>query len=108
MHVLNLTFHITGAYMLEIPLPGGEYQPMSFGGKNMKRWREKGGKYKRKRKKGKENDKRESKRVKLMQNREELRQKRKDGSRKTACRERGKNVIFRRGGGNKYCIRTEI
>jgi hypothetical protein len=34
-------------------LPPGEYQPMSFGGKNMKRRREKGGKCKRKRKKGK-------------------------------------------------------
>jgi hypothetical protein len=29
-----------------------KYQPMSFGGKNMKRQREKGGKCKRKRKKG--------------------------------------------------------
>jgi hypothetical protein len=43
---------------------------MSFGGKNMKRQREKGGKYERKRKgkekggKGKENEKRGSKRVK--------------------------------------------
>jgi hypothetical protein len=37
---------------------------MSFGGKNMKRQREKGGKCERKRKKGKENEKRESKRVK--------------------------------------------
>jgi hypothetical protein len=37
------------------PLPGGGiYQPMSFGGKNMKRRREKGGKYERKRRKGKE------------------------------------------------------
>ncbi len=45
----------TGAYILENippPPPGGEYQPMSFGGKNVKRRREKGGKYKRKRKKG--------------------------------------------------------
>jgi hypothetical protein len=35
------------------PPPGGvgEYQPMSFGGKNMKRAREKSGKCKRKRKK---------------------------------------------------------
>jgi hypothetical protein len=33
-----------------------------------------------------------------MQNREELRQKGHDRSRKT-CRERGKNIIFRRGGG---------
>jgi hypothetical protein len=34
-----------------------------------------------------------------MQNREELRQKGHDGSRKTTCPERGKNIIFRRGGG---------
>jgi hypothetical protein len=34
-----------------------------------------------------------------MQNREELMQKGDNGSRKTTCRERGKNVIFRRGGG---------
>jgi hypothetical protein len=61
-----------GAYILENTPPGGEkYQPVSFEGKNMKRRREKGGKYKRKRKKGerkrkkgKENDKRGSKRVK--------------------------------------------
>jgi hypothetical protein len=33
--------------------PGGEYQPMSFGGKNMKRQREKGRKCKRQRKTGK-------------------------------------------------------
>jgi hypothetical protein len=31
-------------------VPPGEYQPMSFGGKNMKRRREKGGKCQRKRK----------------------------------------------------------
>jgi hypothetical protein len=43
---------------------GGEYQPMSFGRKNMKRGREKGGKCKRKGRKGKENEKRGSKRVK--------------------------------------------
>jgi hypothetical protein len=45
----------SGAYILENtppPLGGGKYQPMSFGGKNMKRQREKGGKCKRKRKKG--------------------------------------------------------
>jgi hypothetical protein len=34
------------------PLLGGEYQSVSFGGKNMKRPREKGGKCRRKRKKG--------------------------------------------------------
>jgi hypothetical protein len=37
---------------------------MSFGGKNMKRGREKGGKCERKRRKGKEKEKRGSKRVK--------------------------------------------
>jgi hypothetical protein len=102
----------TGAYIYKYPPPGGgEYKPMSFGGKNMKRRREKGGKYKRKRKKrgkkkgrkGKENEKRGSKRVKY---REELRQKSQDGRRKTMCRERGKMIIFRRG--NKYHFRTEI
>ncbi len=43
-----------GVYILEnTPRGGGvEYQPMSFGGKNMKRPREKGGKCCRKRKKG--------------------------------------------------------
>ncbi len=64
---------VAGAYILENPPPPprGEYQLMSFGGKNMKRQREKGGKCKRKRKegeekqrKGKENEKRGSKRVK--------------------------------------------
>jgi hypothetical protein len=34
-----------------------------------------------------------------MQNREELRQKGPKGSQETTCRERGKNIIFRRGGG---------
>jgi hypothetical protein len=42
-----------GVYILEnTPPPRGKYQPMSFGGKNMKRPREKGGKCRRKRKKG--------------------------------------------------------
>jgi hypothetical protein len=47
------TVHNSGVYILENSLPplGGEYQPMSFGEKNMKRGREKGGKCKRKRKK---------------------------------------------------------
>jgi hypothetical protein len=43
-----------------------------------------------------------------MENREELRPKGHDGSRKMTCRERGENIIFRRGGGNKYRFRTEI
>jgi hypothetical protein len=41
-------------YIIKYPRPpwgGGKYQLMSFGGKNMKRGREKGGKCKRKRKK---------------------------------------------------------
>jgi hypothetical protein len=42
-----------GLYIGKYPPPlGGEYQLMSFGGKNMKMGREKGGKCKRKRKKG--------------------------------------------------------
>jgi hypothetical protein len=41
----------TGSIYWKIPPPRGEYQPMSFGGKNMKREREKGGKCRRKRKK---------------------------------------------------------
>ncbi len=65
----------TGVYILENTPPppggGGKYQPMSFGGENMKRRREKRVKCKRKmkieerkRKKGEENEKRGSKRVK--------------------------------------------
>jgi hypothetical protein len=60
---------IPGVYILENTLPprgGKNYQPMSFGGKNMKMGREKGGKCKRKGKekgrKWKENEKRGSKR----------------------------------------------
>jgi hypothetical protein len=59
---------------------------MSFGGKNMKRVREKGGKCKRKRGKKKE------------ERGKELRQKGHDGSRETTCCKRGKNIIFRGGG----------
>jgi hypothetical protein len=58
-----------GLYIGKYPRGGG-LSPGSFEGKNMKKRREKGGKYKRKRKKGerkgrkgKENDKRGSKRV---------------------------------------------
>jgi hypothetical protein len=42
-----------GQYIGKYPLPtgGGGYQPMTFGGKNMKKRREKGGKCERKRKK---------------------------------------------------------
>jgi hypothetical protein len=41
-----------GLYIGKYPFPReGKYQPMSFGGKNMKSGREKGGKCKRKRKK---------------------------------------------------------
>jgi hypothetical protein len=56
--MLSLEFYMlyrypAGVYILEnTPPQGGEYQPMSFGGKNMKRGREKGGKCKRKRQKG--------------------------------------------------------
>jgi hypothetical protein len=46
------------------PPPGGEFQPRSFGGENMKREEKKGENVKEKGKKGKENEKRGSKRVK--------------------------------------------
>jgi hypothetical protein len=57
-YVIELLNFMPGVYILEnIPPPGGKYQPMSFGGKNMKRGREKGKKKKeergRKREKGK-------------------------------------------------------
>jgi hypothetical protein len=51
-------------WKIHSPLGGREYQSMSFGGKNMKRQREKGGKVKEKGRKGKENEKRGRKRVK--------------------------------------------
>jgi hypothetical protein len=73
----------------------------------MKRRREKGGNVKEKGRKGKENERRGSKRVKFLQNREELRQKSHDGSRKSTCRERGKKYHFQEGG-NKYCVWTKI
>jgi hypothetical protein len=41
------------------PPPPGEYQPMSFGGENMKRWERKRVKCKRKRKKGERKRKKE-------------------------------------------------
>ncbi len=81
----------------------------------MKREREKGGKCKRKRqkeerkrKKGEENEKRGRKGVKEMQNREELRLKGHDRSRKRTCCERGKKYYFQKGGGNKYHFQTKI
>ncbi len=43
-----------------------------------------------------------------MQNREELRQKGNDGSQKTKYGDRGKNIIFRRRGWDKYHFWTEI
>jgi hypothetical protein len=95
-----------GSIYWKIPPPptgGGKYQPMTFGGKNMKRRekkgenvKEKGRKRKEKGRKGKENKKKGSKRVKQMQNREELRQKGHDGS-QTTCRKRGKKYNFQRG-----------
>ncbi len=55
----------TGVYILKSPLPWGEkYHPMSFGGKNMKRGREKGENVIEKGRKGKENEKRGCKRAK--------------------------------------------
>jgi hypothetical protein len=61
--------------------------------------KEKGRKGKEKGGKGKENEKKGSRRVKYMQNREELRQKGHDGSRKTTCRERGEKYHFQKGVG---------
>jgi hypothetical protein len=64
---MNLTQHaiFSGVYILENTPPwGGEYQPMSFGGKNMKRVEKKGENVKEKERnrkekgrKGKENEK---------------------------------------------------
>ncbi len=53
------------------PPGGGKYQPMSFGGKNMKREREKGGKCKRKRKKEERKRKEKGRRGKKMRKGEE-------------------------------------
>jgi hypothetical protein len=50
-----------GLYWKIPPRGRGDIINKSFGGKNMKKQREKGGKCKRKRKKGKENGKREKK-----------------------------------------------
>jgi hypothetical protein len=72
--IVDVQFNQGSTYW-KIPHPtppgGGKYQPMSFGGKNMKTRRIKRGKCKRKRKKGgekgrkgKENEKRGSKRFK--------------------------------------------
>jgi hypothetical protein len=59
--------------------------------------------------KGKEKQKRESKRVQSMQNREELRQKGHSRNRKTTSCKREK-ITFSEGGGggNKYRFQTEI
>ncbi len=91
------------------PWRGKKYQPMSFGGKNMKRPREKGGKCKRKRKKGKENEKRGKK----MRKGEIKGQNNYKIGKATIIVEKlhvargGKNIIFRRGG-NKCRFWTEI
>jgi hypothetical protein len=68
---------LAGVYILENTPPpwGGKYQPMLFGGKNMKREREKGGKCKRKRKKE------ERKRKKEERKRKKEERKRKKGER---------------------------
>ncbi len=58
--------------------------------------REKAVKYKKKGRKRKERDKMGSKRIKYMQNREEIRQKGHDRSRKTMCCERGKKYSLSR------------
>jgi hypothetical protein len=74
---------------------------MSFGGKNMKREREKEEKWKTRKEKGERRKKKRkrSKRVKEVQSSEELRHIGHDRSKKTWCRERGKNVIFGNGRG---------
>jgi hypothetical protein len=64
-----------GLYIGKYP-PREKYQPMSFGGKNMKRVREKWGKCKRKRKKE------ERKRKKEARKRKKEERKRKKGERK--------------------------
>jgi hypothetical protein len=52
IHCCVITVSVRGLYIGKYPpLERGKYQPMSFGGKNLKRVREKGGKCKRKRKK---------------------------------------------------------
>jgi hypothetical protein len=63
--ILGLGTHLkvhSGVYILENtrPPPGGEkkYQPMSFGGKNIKRRREKGENIKEKGRKGKKKEER--------------------------------------------------
>jgi hypothetical protein len=76
---------------------------MSFGGKNFKRGREKGGKCKTKGRKRKE--KRQRRKKKISSKRENkckiwnnyVRQIEYDRSRKTACCKRGKNIIFGNG-----------
>jgi hypothetical protein len=69
-------------------------------------WGKKYEKVKRKKRKMKKEE-RGNKRVKLLQNREELRQKGHHGSRTTMCHKRGKKYHFQKGG-NKYHFRTEI
>ncbi len=95
-----------GPIYWKMPLPPGAADVI-WGKKYEKAKRKKAENVKEKRRQGKENEKRGSKGVKQLQNREELRQKGHNGSRKTMVCERGKNIIFRRGG-NKYCFPTEI
>jgi hypothetical protein len=59
-------------------------------------------------KEGGKNREKGKKKGKINANREELWQQGHERSRKTTCCERGKNVIFRRGGWNKYHFWTEI
>jgi hypothetical protein len=108
-----------GVYILEntVPHKGGGRSAAVIWGKNMKGGREKRGKMEKKKEergnkkeergKGKEKEKKGIKSKYEMQNREELRQKGHIRSRKTMCHERGKNIIFRKGGG-EFCFWTKI
>jgi hypothetical protein len=84
------------------PSPWGEILASVIWGKKYEQGKRKKGVNARKegkRKKEKEKEKIRSKRVKKVQNKEELMQKGHDRSWKTVCRRIGKNIIFRRGVG---------
>jgi hypothetical protein len=94
--------HNRSLYIGKYPPPpggGGISANVIWGKKTWKGEEKKGENVKEKGRTGKENEKKGSKRVKLLQNREELRQKGHNGSRKTMCRTRGKKYHFQRGGG---------
>ncbi len=83
-----------------LPLRGGrDISRCHLGKKIWKGYEQKRESVKEKGRMGKENEKRGSKRVKQMQNREQLRSKGHDGSQKTTCCKRGKISFSERGGG---------